>query len=265
MNLIYKSIDFIDKVGNNLILPFFEKIYNLLKEKTILFKVIIFDYFIIQNWFINGLIILIIYSVDNNNLISGLIGAVFTFNLINGYSYYNKYILWKENKKNLLPHIHDFLHEYRMYLQYHKFPFSHKSILSKHLDIDNYCEKHEVMTALSQRERESDTLIEMYSYYENLMTEFKSKKPNINQNEFENFMIHIKKANGSINQDLTLSMIYFNENIELLTLIQTLMITMSRMNRYYEHKWYDHDPELFIQDNLKLISILKKVSKSILT
>ena len=58
VNLI---IDNIDKIGNQTVIPFLTKILKLFRKKIDLLKIIFIDYFIIQNWFINSMIIITIF------------------------------------------------------------------------------------------------------------------------------------------------------------------------------------------------------------
>lgn len=261
MNFIYKLIDFIDNLGNDIFIPNLIKAYTMIKTKLSLLKIILIDYFIIQNWFINGIIFIAIFAINDNNIIGGLIGALLTFNLIDGYNYYAKYKKWQNMKSLILSDLNNFIFECLIFFQYHKFPFSNQNILSRHLDLDKEGDEIRIQIFKEFEQGNSNLLINFYNSYKDLFIELENQKFNTDNNNLINYMNFLKKSNERIEQNLIISTILFNENINLFNNIKSLNLILTRINRYntfYNHNAPEETIELIITINKLLLSLNNK-------
>lgn len=256
-NFIYKLIDNIDNIGNDYIIPFFLKFFSHLKDKVFFLKVIIYDYSILQNWFINILTISLIFTISDTNILGALWGAILTFNLINGYSYYTKYLQWQEIKKLFLSHLHEFLFKHIIYLQYHRFPFTHNSIVKEHLMLDNDLSKIEAILGFSNGNK--ILLINMYKSYEDLLQKLINLDFVVNEDLLDHYMQFINTSNNRLNQSLTLSMIFFTDNTKFLIRMQEINNTLIGMCDDYNQNLYKTDPKFFLKDNIKIINNLNNL------
>ncbi|BFU77638.1 hypothetical protein ALC152_08530 [Arcobacter sp. 15-2] len=256
VNLI---IDNIDKIGNQTVIPFLTKILKLFRKKIDLLKIIFIDYFIIQNWFINSMIIITIFMNNDNNIKSALIGVLLTFNLINGYNYYLRFTEWKNIKRSLLSELHSFIIEYRMILQYHRFPYSNNKNIRKHIDLDIKESQGEIFG--NYFNDDGSLLIKLFEDYKVLIKELSKSKYQIDDKHLDYFIESLKENNQRLNLSLVLLMGYFKDNINTLLSIQTINHHLTIMIRHHKDDVYKNFPDEFLDDNLDLIDNINKMIK----
>lgn len=246
MKFLYDLIDSIDDVGNIFIDTFLDKLY--------LLKIIFFDYFIRENWIINlGILMIISYSTDNN-LIGAMLGALLTFNLINGYSFYTKVMKWKKIKKTLLASLYDFIVWYSLYLQIHRFPLERKNLLDEHFTLDSENDLKRLETPFTQ------SYITVFSSYETVLQKYKLDNTlKINEQALNLFFDFLKISSGNIKNDLILSMTFFNDKIDFFIHPQALISQLIKMDQQYGKNFYMNEPRCFIVDNLELINKIKHI------
>ena len=232
-------------------------------DKLKLFKIILFDYFLLKNWFINSVVLSIIYLCFyfNKMLIIGpLLGALSTFNLINGYTYYSKYRHWNQTKNIILGKLNEFLIEYNIYLQCHRFPIDHKRS-REHYDLDNLRDKDFHSLVLHEDAERKKILNSIYNRYENFLTELKSDTVNfkIDDQKLEQTINFLRGSVEKINQNTILAMVSFGENSKLIKEIIYMTNRLQNIIDYYGFNIYKDDIQAFLDDTLSLIKQVNKL------
>jgi len=204
--------------------------YVLKKNITYVFKFfyLLFKYIFIRNLSINLLLAflsIILYKVDKS-LVGPFLGAILTFNLINGYSYYTKLKNFDILKLTLLNNIHDFLICYTTYyLHKDNFPIEYDEVFilqdEKYLEIKSDIKKsldfyHSIILKTSYKYLNSDSEeIFIYTYVDEI------------KDKIKDLIEFLDSKKEKINNDIYMAMLIFSDNLELLKILSSFDNTYS--------------------------------------
>jgi hypothetical protein len=243
-----------------------KKISFFFSDKIHLFKIIIFDYFVCKNWFVNIIVCLSIYLFNKAGftfVIGPLIGSILTFNLINGYSYYSKYRQWNRIKNTVLFHVNDFILFLSMYLQCHRFPIIHDDE-KEHFKIDSM--RDEILISINgkdpidKKKKYRNIYQNYYDYYRTLK---ERKELTTDETRLKKFSKFISMSIEKINQNTLISSISFSENTQLLLQLQILTNKLAIIREYCGLGMYKNEKKEFIMDIMELIDQINALQEYI--
>jgi len=202
------------------------------------FFLFLFYYIFVKSLFINvilvcGLAIIIITKSDF--LLGPFLSFVLTFNLVNAYAYYSKWVNWNKVKKTILQDINSFIIGYISQLNSINFPLNIDETVSK-TPVKNYNDYYEVF--------------DKYEKYFIELIENDKKEPQYNQSNMDNYKNYLKSNIEKINKNVLLTTVMFHEN-------QYLINQLSLLSGLVNYQ-IDCD-KIFLDNVVELIKQIKKI------
>lgn len=235
---------------------FLMKPVALIIDKLLMLKIIVIDFAIVKNWFINlltiGLVFIVVFY-SQSVFIGPLIGALLAFNFISGYSFYQKSKQWKKIKNTILINTLDYVFKYSTYLQCHRFPVEHLK-QKDHYDIDSERDK-DLLRLYGKTEKERNKLfLSIYCRYELFLENLqKDQILKANDNLLNEFVKSLLKHRDQLNHDIILSAITFGDGVILLNQIQKVSYHIGTIAEHATYGTYQENPEFLLHDIVRTV------------
>ena len=217
----------------------------------------LFYYVFVKNLFINFIlacILAIIIITESNFLLGPFLSSVLTFNLVNGYAYYSKWVNWNKAKEIILKDINLFIIGYIYQLNSINFPL-HVHEENAHSNIDetvrkihlkNYSDYYEVL------DKYEKYFIEII---ENDKTELQYNKSNM-----DTYKNYLKSNIEKINQNLLITTVVFHENQYIINQLSILSSYVYYQIDYNISEVFKDGNKIFLVNVVGLINQIKKIT-----
>ena len=224
--------------------------------ERIYFFLFLFNYIFVKNLFINFILVCvltIIIIAKRDFLLGPFLSSVLTFNLVNGYVYYSKWVNWSKVKKTILHDINLFIIGYISQLNSINFPLYEENS-NVHSDIDEIVRKIHV-----QNYNDYYEVFDKYEKYFIELIENDKKELQYSKSNMDNYKNYLKSNIEKINQNILITTVMFHEN-------QYITYQLSALSSYVYYQ-IDYNlsgalkdcNKMFLGNVVELISQIKKI------
>lgn len=241
---------------SNIVLLIIKKI----KDASFLFYIIIYN-FMVKNLFLNLVLIFVLILIDFYRLdrfFGPFISAILTFNLVNGYSYYNKYRNWNKIKDILLMDIHIFILIYIQNLNYNYFPLHEKNAY-EHENIDKIINK--IYTKL---EADHILILDRYEIYFTKLLSDKNIKLKYNKMLMNRYLKLFFDYKNKINNNINISIATFSENYDIISDLAYFKRLFNEQIEIQKSGVFKDNNKYFLLQTINFIIHLKKLIRFVL-
>jgi len=220
------------------------------------FFVFLFYYIFVKNLFINFILacILAVIIISKESFIVGPFSSfVITFNLVNGYAYYSKWVNWKRVKTTVLQDVKMFFIGYISRLSAFNFPL-HEEDISEHSDIDEFVKEIPL-------DKFSDYYLAYDKYERYFFTLIENDKIELqyNKNNMDSYKNFLKSSIEKINQNILLTTVMFYENQNVINQLSALSGYICYQIDYNLDDGSGDGDKLFLGNVVELIRQIKKI------
>jgi len=220
------------------------------------FFLFLFYYIFVKNLFINFIlacVLTIIIITKSNFLLGPFLSSILTFNLVNGYAYYSKWVNWNKVKKTILHDINLFIIGYRSQLNSINFPLYEENS-NEHSNIDEIVREIQLTNY--------NDYYEVFDKYEKYFIELiknDKKELQYNKSNMDNYKNYLKSNIEKINQNVLITTVMFHENQYIINQLSVLSSYVYYQIDYNLNGVFNDSNKIFLVDVVKLISQIKKI------
>jgi len=224
--------------------------------ERIYFFLFLFYYIFVKNLFINFILVCglaIIIITKNNFLLGPFLSSVLTFNLVNGYAYYSKWVNWNKVKKTILQDTNLFIIGYISQLNSTNFPL-YEEDSNAHSDIDEIVRKI--------RFENYDDYYEAFDKYEKYFIELienEKKELQLSKSNMDSYKNYLKSNIEKINQNILITTVMFHENQYVINQLSVLSSYVYYQIDFNSNGLPKDCNKIFLGNVAALISQIKKI------
>jgi len=198
--------------------------------------------------------ILTIIIISKENFIIGPFSSfVLTFNLVNGYAYYSKWVNWNKVKVTVLQDTNMFISGYISQLSTINFPL-HEEDISEHSSIDEFGKEIPL--------NNFNGYYLVYDKYENYffkLIENDKIELQYNKKNMDGYKNYLTSNIEKINQNILLTTVMFNENQDVINQLSALSRYVYCQINYNLYDGFNDSEKLFLGNVVELIRQIKKI------